>query len=57
MQHGHHAPLVRVDTEGRCAVMLTYANKLVVLPFRKETASEDDQSGTGYVITNWAGLT
>lgn len=29
-------PIVRVDPEGRCAVMLIYGKKLVVLPFRKD---------------------
>ena len=47
MQHSHHSPIVRVDPEGRCAVMLTYGNKLVVLPFRKETSSDEDPSGSG----------
>uniref|UniRef100_T1J479 Cleavage and polyadenylation specificity factor subunit 1 n=1 Tax=Strigamia maritima TaxID=126957 RepID=T1J479_STRMM len=34
-------PEIRVDPEGRCAVMMAYGNKIVVLPFRKETISED----------------
>lgn len=37
----HHIPIVRVDPEGRCAVMLTYGRKLVVLPFRKDPTLDD----------------
>ncbi|XP_008551779.2 cleavage and polyadenylation specificity factor subunit 1 [Microplitis demolitor] len=37
----HHIPMVRVDPEGRCAVMLVYGRKLVVLPFRKDPTLDD----------------
>ncbi|XP_046618438.1 cleavage and polyadenylation specificity factor subunit 1 [Neodiprion virginianus] len=37
----HHIPMVRVDPEGRCAVMLVYGRKLVVLPFRKDPIIDD----------------
>ncbi|XP_020283303.1 cleavage and polyadenylation specificity factor subunit 1 [Pseudomyrmex gracilis] len=37
----HHIPIVRVDPEGRCAAMLIYGRKLVVLPFRKDPSLDD----------------
>uniref|UniRef100_A0A674EUA0 Cleavage and polyadenylation specific factor 1 n=1 Tax=Salmo trutta TaxID=8032 RepID=A0A674EUA0_SALTR len=39
-----HIPMVRVDPENRCAVMLVYGTQLVVLPFRKDTLT-DEQEG------------
>lgn len=36
-----HIPIVRVDPEGRCAIMLVYGRQLVVLPFRRDTALDD----------------
>lgn len=40
----HHVPIVRVDPEGRCAVMLIYGRKLVVLPFRKDPTLDDAEA-------------
>uniref|UniRef100_A0A3P8PLV8 Cleavage and polyadenylation specificity factor subunit 1 n=1 Tax=Astatotilapia calliptera TaxID=8154 RepID=A0A3P8PLV8_ASTCA len=42
-----HIPIVRVDPENRCAVMLVYGTKLVVLPFRKDTLTDEQESGVG----------
>uniref|UniRef100_A0A669BVD2 Cleavage and polyadenylation specificity factor subunit 1 n=1 Tax=Oreochromis niloticus TaxID=8128 RepID=A0A669BVD2_ORENI len=42
-----HIPVVRVDPENRCAVMLVYGTKLVVLPFRKDTLTDEQESGVG----------
>ncbi|XP_077335360.1 cleavage and polyadenylation specificity factor subunit 1-like [Lithobates pipiens] len=38
-----HIPKVRVDPNGRCAVMLIYGTRLVVLPFRRETLTEEHE--------------
>ncbi|CAH1269285.1 CPSF1 [Branchiostoma lanceolatum] len=43
----YHAPMVRVDPEGRCAVMLIYGKRLVVLPFRKEGAVDESEMSAG----------
>lgn len=42
-----HIPIVRVDPENRCAVMLIYGTKLVVLPFRKDTLTDEQELGVG----------
>lgn len=42
-----HIPIVRVDPENRCAVMLVYGTKLVVLPFRKDTLTDEQEAGVG----------
>ncbi|KAM9292267.1 cleavage and polyadenylation specificity factor subunit 1 isoform 1-T1 [Gastrophryne carolinensis] len=38
-----HIPMVRVDPSGRCAVMLIYGTRLVVLPFRRDTLAEEHE--------------
>ncbi|KAM4540065.1 cleavage and polyadenylation specificity factor subunit 1 [Odontesthes bonariensis] len=40
-----HIPIVRVDPENRCAVMLVYGTQLVVLPFRKDTLTDEQEGG------------
>lgn len=42
-----HIPIVRVDPENRCAVMLIYGTRLVVLPFRKDTLTDEQELGVG----------
>ena len=44
-------PVIRIDVENRCAVMLVYGRHLVVLPFKQEGPIDDsDQLQSGYVI-------
>ncbi|CAH2286336.1 cleavage and polyadenylation specificity factor subunit 1 isoform X1 [Pelobates cultripes] len=42
-----HIPKVRVDPSGRCAVMLIYGTRLVVLPFRRDTLTEEHEGLMG----------
>ncbi|XP_028673862.1 cleavage and polyadenylation specificity factor subunit 1 [Erpetoichthys calabaricus] len=42
-----HIPIVRVDPENRCAVMLIYGTRLVVLPFRKDTLTDEQECVVG----------
>uniref|UniRef100_A0A8C4Q1K6 Cleavage and polyadenylation specificity factor subunit 1 n=1 Tax=Eptatretus burgeri TaxID=7764 RepID=A0A8C4Q1K6_EPTBU len=42
-QENLHLPRVRVDPDGRCAVMLIYGTRLVVLPFKRDSISDDTE--------------
>ncbi|ETE60725.1 Cleavage and polyadenylation specificity factor subunit 1 [Ophiophagus hannah] len=42
-----HIPKVRVDPDGRCAVMLIYGTRLVVLPFRRDTLTDEHEGVVG----------
>nr|XP_053638163.1 cleavage and polyadenylation specificity factor subunit 1-like [Cherax quadricarinatus] len=42
-------PLVRVDPEGRCAAMLIYGRKIVILPFRRDLTTDDVEYSTSHV--------
>ncbi|MBN3295375.1 CPSF1 factor, partial [Amia calva] len=42
-----HIPIVRVDPENRCAVSLIYGTRLVVLPFRKDTLTDEQEGIVG----------
>ncbi|XP_051526250.1 cleavage and polyadenylation specificity factor subunit 1-like [Myxocyprinus asiaticus] len=42
-----HIPMVRVDPENRCAVMLVYGTQLVVLPFRKDMLTDEQEGIVG----------
>lgn len=37
----YHIPIVRVDPDNRCAVMLIYGQSLVVLPFRRDNTLDE----------------
>lgn len=46
-------PVVRVDPEGRCAAMLIFGRNIIILPFRKDVAvDEQDIAGNIAVSTN-----
>ena len=41
MRLTNHRPIVKTDPEGRCATMLCYGSKLVVLPFRHDSLLDE----------------
>jgi cleavage and polyadenylation specificity factor subunit 1 len=41
-------PMIAVDPECRCAVMLVYRTKLAVLPYQKDELTTDKKSSTSY---------
>ncbi|XP_065915644.1 cleavage and polyadenylation specificity factor subunit 1-like [Dysidea avara] len=41
MRLTNHRPIVKIDPEGRCATMLIYGSKLVVLPFRHDSLLDE----------------
>lgn len=46
----HRLPVIRVDPENRCAVMLGYGRKLIILPFRKDPTPEDAELMQGSMM-------
>ncbi|KAL3859426.1 hypothetical protein ACJMK2_009649 [Sinanodonta woodiana] len=42
-----HIPTIQVDPDGRCAAMLIYGTKMVILPFQKDIFAEDVESIVG----------
>ncbi|XP_071821020.1 cleavage and polyadenylation specificity factor subunit 1-like isoform X2 [Apostichopus japonicus] len=43
-----HLPMIQVDPDFRCAVMLIYGTSLVVLPFKRETMGDDSDAPVHY---------
>ena len=50
-QNTHYLPLLQVDPEGRCAALLIYGSRLVILPFRRDasTSAETDAEAARYI--------
>jgi cleavage and polyadenylation specificity factor subunit 1 len=46
----HKIPEIRVDPEGRCAALLIFRNTLAILPFRKDSAHDNNVTLSSYII-------
>ncbi|XP_064466494.1 cleavage and polyadenylation specificity factor subunit 1-like [Ornithodoros turicata] len=47
VQH-YQLPMIRVDPCGRCAAMLVYSRTIIVIPFRKDGATEEADAGLAF---------
>lgn len=48
--YNFHQPMLRVDPNMKCAVMLIYGFKLVVIPFHEEHSAESSASNSNHVL-------
>ncbi|XP_054714624.1 cleavage and polyadenylation specificity factor subunit 1-like [Uloborus diversus] len=50
--HHPYTPIVRSDPDGRCAAMVVYERNIVILPFRKENITEEQDSSVTNAIAS-----